>query len=300
MNKWFEIKAMAEDAEVLIFDEIGGWGIQAQAFADAWPKSAKKVVVKINSPGGSVTDGYAVYNTIMEARKNQIVNTRIEGLAASMASIVALAGQTVEMSENSLMMVHNPWGVSMGDSAEMRKTADLLDKMTGQLADIYKAKTGMKDEDVKNLMNNETWLTAQEALEMKFADKIVNTMSAKLAALVPQSFIDKLNKDGRLLAAMAKAEAVETPAIVEPVKVEPAAEQTKTEPVVIVDLSAELEQSQAALAASKSEADKLKADLAAMTIERDAMKAKFEKAFSVPQNKAKGEPAKPQATINRL
>ena len=170
---WYNIKNLSESsAEVVIYDEIGAFGIDSKTFIDELaqiPKD-KEILLRVNSPGGSVIDGLAIYDAIR--RTSQKVTTRIEGLAASIASIIALAGDEVIMSENSLFMIHNVWGGETGDSKDMRKAADLMDKMSGKLVSIYMAKSGKEESEVKSWMDSETWFNAEEALEAGFITAI--------------------------------------------------------------------------------------------------------------------------------
>ena len=178
-KSWFKIEASKTDtAEILIYDEIGGFGIEAGKFvADLGEVSAKTIKVRLNTPGGSVFDGVAIFNALRQHPAR--IEAHIDGLAASIGSIIALAADSVEMAKNAYFMIHNPWTLTIGDSAELRKTADLLDKIGGTLVQTYQDKTGASDEQVTAWMNNETWFTAQEALEAGFIDEITGDTTAK-------------------------------------------------------------------------------------------------------------------------
>lgn len=174
---WYEIKAAANTAEVQIYDEIGGWGITAKQFIKDFNNiKAKNITLRINSPGGSVWDGNAIYNAIKRFDGN--VSVKIDGLAASMASVIALAGSSVEMADNAFMMIHNPWSFSIGDAEAMRKDADLLDKIAKNMVAIYAAKTGLSDTEVTDMMSEETWMTAQEAIDFGFVDSSYQGLEA--------------------------------------------------------------------------------------------------------------------------
>lgn len=169
-KNWYEIKALGENSvEIYVYDEIGFWGITAKEFArdlkELDPKDG--IDLRINSPGGSVTDGIAIYNLLK--RHKATVNVFVDGVAASMASVIAMAGDTITIPENALMMIHNPWGGAMGDADEMRKTADLLDKMKKALLSAYADKTGLDDDEISSMMDAETWMTGAEAVEKGFA-----------------------------------------------------------------------------------------------------------------------------------
>ena len=175
------MKALANGAtEIYVFDEIGYWGVTAKDFARDLKevKPNGSIDLHINSPGGSVTDGIAIYNLLKN--HSSTVNVIIDGLAASMASVIAMAGDTITMPENALMMIHNPWGGAMGDADELRKTAEILDKMKSALISAYSAKTGKDADEIGQLMDAETWMTGSEAVEMGFATQV--SAEVKLAA----------------------------------------------------------------------------------------------------------------------
>lgn len=141
----------------------------AKAFIGQLNANKGKLAVRINSGGGSVFEGLAIYNAIK--RRGQ-VTIQIDGLAASIASLIAMAGSRVEMASNALIMIHNPWSGGSGDSAELRKQADLLDKAKGSMLEAYSSRTGKTPEEISRIMDDETWFTAQEALEHKLIDAI--------------------------------------------------------------------------------------------------------------------------------
>jgi len=178
-SKWFAIEAKAADAaEISIFDEIGGWGISVAQFKEAFDlvRDKKEITVYINSPGGSVTEGMALYNILASARSKLTVE--VIGLAASIASIVALAGKELVMDEGTYFMIHNPWTITWGEADELRKTADVLDKMRGELINIYAARSGLSADEIGKMMDDETWLTADEARDMGFASSVQRTTKA--------------------------------------------------------------------------------------------------------------------------
>jgi len=180
LKEWYNINNKAsETADVYIFDEIGMYGITAQSFiSDIKDLKDKPINLRINSLGGDVFDGMAIYNVIKKREKKTTVY--IEGIAASIATIVALGADEVIMSENSLFMIHNAWGGSMGNASDLRKTAETLEKISGELTDIYVKKTGLAVERITEMMEEETWLNADEAYEMGFVDTISD--SIKVAA----------------------------------------------------------------------------------------------------------------------
>ena len=182
MNKnWYNIKAEAssKSADVYIFDEIGTFGLTAQSFIEEI-KSYKDTPMSlhINCVGGDVFEGMAIYNVLKKRTARTTVY--IEGIAASMGSVIALEGDEVVMAENSLFMIHNAWGGAMGEATEIRKTAALLDKISGEIADIYTKKTNLPYNRVKEMMDEETWLSADEAFNLGFIDSISDAI--KVAA----------------------------------------------------------------------------------------------------------------------
>ena len=190
MKKWFEIINKADKAEIWIYEQIGedfwtGGGVTAKNFQKELAGiKASQIDLHINSPGGEVFDGITIYNLIKQHPAN--VTAHIDGLAASIASVIALAGDTVIMAENALFMIHNPWGFAMGDATEMRKTADLLDKVGGSLVTAYASKSGKSDDEISVLMDSETWMTAQEAKDAGFIDEISEQMDlAACAKFIP-------------------------------------------------------------------------------------------------------------------
>ena len=180
---WYSIKNIAKSqmTEVMIYDEIGNFGVDAKSFINEIKQipNDTSVLLRINSPGGSVIDGLAIYDAI--SRMPQKVTARIEGIAASMASVIALAADEVIMSENSLYMIHNVWGGEVGDSDDLRKAADLMDKMGERLINIYVSKTGQSEEQIRSWMDEETWFNSSEAQEAGFINLVEEPI--KMAAM---------------------------------------------------------------------------------------------------------------------
>ena len=172
--KWYEMNAKQQNAEILIYDEIGAYGVSAKNFAMDLKAlgSVKNINVRINSPGGSVMDGNAIYNTLRQNKAN--VNVQIDGMALSMGSVIAMAGDSISMAENAMLMIHNPWGMAVGDADQLRKEADVMDKMKGTLVGAYTRKTGIKAERIAELMDAETWMNSSEALAEGFIDEITD------------------------------------------------------------------------------------------------------------------------------
>jgi len=192
---WYNIKNLSESStEVVIYDEIGAWGVDSKSFIEEVKQiSTENILLRINSPGGSVIDGLSIHDAIKRMPQN--VTAQIEGLAASIASIIALGANQVTMSENSLFMIHNVWGGETGGAKDMRKAADLMDKMGDRLVNIYVSKTGLDESTIRNWMDEETWFTADEAFEAGFINSV-----EKPIALAAKYDVQKLNYKNKNLA----------------------------------------------------------------------------------------------------
>jgi ATP-dependent protease ClpP protease subunit len=180
MKSWYTIRARNSGTEVLIYDEIGAYGVTAKGFLaelGALPGDAA-IDLRLNSPGGSVFDAVAIYNALK--RHSGEITVWIDGIAASAASYIAMAGDTIVMPENAFLMIHDPSGLVMGTAEDMRSTAEALDKVKGSLIQGYAAKSGKPDEEIAALMAAETWLDAKNALDLRFIDRIAEPV--KLAA----------------------------------------------------------------------------------------------------------------------
>lgn len=174
-----KIKASAsapDTTEVMLYDEIGYWGVTAKDFAATLATIATpNILLRINSPGGDVFDGIAMHAAIKAHPSNVVA--RIEGLAASAASFIALAANSVEIDENAFLMIHNAWGLAIGNKADMADMATTLGKIDGQIAAIYAKKSGKSTDAMAALMDGEsdgTWFTAAEAKAEGLVDQIVN------------------------------------------------------------------------------------------------------------------------------
>jgi len=169
---WYEIRARSEsDTEIHIYDEIGYFGVTAADFVrDLGKVSAKNITLRINSPGGDVFDGIAIFNALKAHRAT--VNVFVDGLAASAASFIAMAGDTVTMMGHSQLMIHDASGLCIGPAEDMRKMADLLDKISDNIASIYAEKAGGTTDEWRDRMRAEMWLSDEEAVDMGLADQI--------------------------------------------------------------------------------------------------------------------------------
>lgn len=192
---WYKIEAKDDEdsAEIIIYDVVG-W-----PYNDAFDLirslgtiKAKNISVRINSPGGDVFDGVAIFNALREHEAR--VTTKIEGLAASIASIVALAGDEIQAHKNTMMMIHDPWVLAIGNQYDLREIADILGKIGGNMLDIYYDKSNIGKREIKQMMKDETWFTAAEAKDRGLIDTILDTGAAKakfdlsIYANVPDGF----------------------------------------------------------------------------------------------------------------
>lgn len=198
-RQWYRMETPADNgsvAEIHIIDIIGDWvdelineywGMTATVTAKSFvkqlaelPASVQTIRVHINSPGGDVFAAVNIANALREqqASKGRTVETVVDGLAASAASIIMMAGSKVTVADNAMVMIHNPWSVSVGNSAEMRKAADTLDAIRNTIVATYKWHSSLTDEAIVALMDAETWMDAQEALTNGFATDVAEGLRA--------------------------------------------------------------------------------------------------------------------------
>lgn len=186
---WYTMAAKGKSVEISIYENIGqnwyGTGVTAKNFEKQLKEygEIQNITLRINSYGGSVFDGNAIYNILRSHPAS--VHTIIDGVAASIASVIALAGDTIEMPENSMMMIHNPMNIIMGNAIQMRKMADDLDKIKDSILNTYASKTGLEKSKLSKLMDDETWMTADEAVELGFADEVTKAVKA-VASISPE------------------------------------------------------------------------------------------------------------------
>lgn len=185
-----EQKADASEATLYLYDEISFWGINADEFVKGLNEvDAETIHLRVNSPGGSVFDGIAIYNAIKQHKSTIIAH--IDGLAASIASVIVLGADEVRAGESSYMMIHSPWSIVSGTAEDMREEANLLDKVGGTISQIYQRKTGLSADEIQEMMTagafGETWMTAQEAKDKGFVDvveELEEETKAKASAVV--------------------------------------------------------------------------------------------------------------------
>jgi len=175
-ESWYSVKAMELSGEISIYGEIGAFGITAKNFIDDLKLlgSQENITVHINSPGGEVFDGHAIYNALKNHPAK--VTMFIDGAAFSIASVIAMAGDHVAMSQNAMIMIHDPWTYTAGNADNHRKSAEMLDKTKQGIITAYTKKTGMSTQEVSRLMSDETWFTADEALDAGMVDEITGAL----------------------------------------------------------------------------------------------------------------------------
>jgi len=180
-DKWSEdaagIRALERgDNVITMFDVIGedwwtGGGVTAKKVASQLRAIAGPVEVQINSPGGDMFEGIAIYNVLREHPYD--VTVKVMGMAASAASIIAMAGDTVEIGAASFLMIHNCWVLAMGNRHDMRETAEFLEPFDAAMVDVYSARSGQKAEDIAKWMDAETFMSGSQAIERGFADALL-------------------------------------------------------------------------------------------------------------------------------
>ena len=178
-NSWFRMQASADNqAEIFIYDEIGYWGVTARQFVNDLKAlgDVTHINLHINSPGGDVFDGIAIFNALKHHGAS--ITVHIDGLAASMASVIAMVGNPVIMPENTMMMIHKPWGFAGGDANDMRDYAELLDKVESVLIPAYAEKTGKSSDEIAAMLEDETWMDGKECVAMGFADQTTPSLQA--------------------------------------------------------------------------------------------------------------------------
>ena len=176
---WYKIEALSDDnTELMIYDVIG-WpfndaGEIIRALAGV---TSKTVTVRINSPGGDVFDAMAIFNAL-QAHKSKVI-TRVESLAASAASFIALAGKEVQAYQNAMVMIHDPWALAAGNQYDLREIADILEKISGNMVDIYSQNSNVGKKEIRDMLKAESWFTAKEAKEKGFIDTIIDGKAVK-------------------------------------------------------------------------------------------------------------------------
>lgn len=174
MASWFSMKARANSdiADIAIYNEIGGFGVTAADFArELEALGAPEVLrVSISSDGGDIATGYAIFNMLSRHTARKVM--RVDGLAASMASVILMAGDERIVAKNAMVMIHNPWGHAIGEADQIISFGEALGKMRDAIIESYADTTGLPAKKIAAMMDRETWLDAKEALQLGFATRI--------------------------------------------------------------------------------------------------------------------------------
>lgn len=198
-NDWYTVRAQVETdegaaAEVLIYDEIGYFGVTAQDFArDLAALDVDRLTVRVNSPGGEVFDGVAIYNALRGHRAR--VTTVVDALAASIASVIAQAGDERVVRRNATLMIHEGHGMAVGNAADMRELAELLDKTSDNIASIYAERAGGELAQWRDRMRAETWYSAEEAVAAGLADRVEGAADTEPRATWDLSIFNYAGRD---------------------------------------------------------------------------------------------------------
>lgn len=192
---WYDIKASATTADIKVHDWIGRYwdpagneiGVSAKALLSdlsKLPATVSTITVRVNSPGGDVFDALTIANALFDQReqRNRRVETIVDALAASAASLIAVAGDPVTIVDNGLMMVHLPHTRTVGNQHDHRKTADLLDKVTAGMIATYRRRTTKSEAEVRAMLEAETWLDAENAVASGLATRRTGATTQATAA----------------------------------------------------------------------------------------------------------------------
>ena len=216
-------KPKAQENEILIYGPISDfawWGdeVTAKSIMDKLDEldDAKEISVRINSPGGLVFEGITIYNALL--RHKAKINIHIDGLAASAASLIAMAGDKISMAENSTIMIHEPWTIVLGAADDLIHEAEVLEKITKGMIKNYSARTGLTESKITEMLKAETWFTAEEAKENGFADEIIKSKEKPNAKLdlsvysnVPDWVADKYQLEDPPVVNAKELEMLDTP-----------------------------------------------------------------------------------------
>ncbi|MGD0650927.1 MAG: head maturation protease, ClpP-related [Verrucomicrobiia bacterium] len=260
---WFKIYNALEDpdeADVLIYGEIGAEGCTAKDFIDALKATgAKRFNVHINSPGGDIAEGLAIYNFM----RSQNCRVTVDSMAGSIAAVIAMAGRSITMAEGARMVIHDPYAIVEGTSQDLRDAAVRIDQRRAEIVNIFARRTGQEPAQIKAWMDAETWMTGKRAVDLGFADEVEGVASESFALLNLARF-KHIPVD------------TSTPATM---KLDEALTALETEKGKIVTLTTERDalktgktEMEGKLSAKDSDISTLKGQISALTAERDTIK----------------------------
>lgn len=177
-KQWFAMNKRGDAAELAIYSDIGKGGITPQEFYESLSALGKpaRLNVRINSNGGDVAHGFAIHSILSRHPAHKVVT--VDGVAASIASVIAMAGDEIVMPQNAMMMIHNPWGVAAGGSKEIASFAEALEIMRDGIVHVYSERTKLSADRIKAMMDRETRLSAKDAKSLGFATHVVGSASA--------------------------------------------------------------------------------------------------------------------------
>lgn len=289
-QNWYAFKNAPDkdgEVELSLYDEIGSFGIGAKEFiAELKEYKGQHVHLRINSPGGEIVEGSAIYNAL--TRHEGGLTVHIDALAASMASVIAMSGDPVYMADNALLMIHNPWTLAAGEAKDLRKQADLLDTMKSNLIRAYQKKSGMEEKAIAKLMDEETWLDAVEAVALGFVDAIEDGIPAAASAKEMRARFDNFAKakmqntvisEAEVSAPAADPVVEETPVAAETVETVADAPVAEEAEVVAVEEAPVAEEPQAAVTADSlvAKISDMAAKLSQVEARADAAEAELSK-----------------------
>lgn len=201
-TRGISLAASGGAVEITLYNEIGFWGVNARTFKSALDSArGKDIRLRINSPGGDVFDGVAMYNDLLLHDGN--VDVLVTGVAASVASIVAMAGRTIEIAPAASMMIHRAWGAVVGNANDMADFAKVLVQIDAAMAGVYASRSGKTAEEMLALMDAETWFFGQGAVDAGLADKVTAVPDDTANAAARLDFLrGSRSDDARLNAAL--------------------------------------------------------------------------------------------------
>ena len=179
-------------SRIYVYGTIG-YDVDAEYMRLALEDAQGDIELRINSGGGDVFDGQAIFSLLEDYKKltGSKITVVVDALAASIASVIAMAGDEVLMASNSLMMIHNPWTPqATGESKDLRDTADVLDKVRETILTVYEGRTGIDRDMLGDMMDEETWLSAAEAISFGFADSVIEPSEAPVACIKAFNYVN--------------------------------------------------------------------------------------------------------------
>jgi ATP-dependent Clp endopeptidase proteolytic subunit ClpP len=211
-------RSLVMNGEVMIYGIIDSYDYDTIRALDVMASlvelaDQERISVRINSPGGNVMEGLSIYNALRNAGKP--IDIHIDAMAASIASVVAMAGDTITIAETGTIMIHNPWDVAIGDAEDMRTRADEIDRLKAIIVDIYAKRTGLDPAEVDAMMTAETFMSASDAVERGFANEIEQGLAIAACAKLSGQELGRLNApvsarahQGSTIAAVSSASSV--------------------------------------------------------------------------------------------